>query len=138
MKKFVFEKLENWKKVAHFLKNSSTNIHLLEGDLGAGKTTLVKFYMQLFDLDNEVSSPTFGIINQYALESNPVFHIDLYRLDNNKDLEEIGIFEILHSGYTIFIEWPELIKPFIPLPYNLVSIDHQNKKRVVHVEMVNT
>jgi len=89
-------------------------IFLLDGTLGAGKTTLIKQLCARLGVDpNEVHSPTFALVNEYeGVET--IYHLDLYRL---KDLDEainIGIEDILYSGHYCFIEWPGLIEPMLP------------------------
>jgi len=135
MKKFVLQHENDWEKVAIFLSESEPNIHLLDGDLGAGKTTLVKYYMRLLDRENEVSSPTFGLINQYGANDESVFHMDLYRLESEKDLLEIGIFEILETKYPVFVEWPNLLFPFLSdLAHTLCKISLNKNERIVEIE----
>lgn len=135
MKKFVLRHENDWEKVAIFLSQSEPNIHLLDGDLGAGKTTLVKHYMRLLDRENEVSSPSFGLINQYGSNDESVFHMDLYRLESEKDLLEIGIFEILETKYPVFVEWPNLLLPLMSgLAHTRCKISLNQNERIVEIE----
>ncbi len=84
----------------------------IRGDLGAGKTEFIKGICEFFDVAEMVNSPTFTIINHYTGQTDDsevnIFHIDLYRINNNKELEEIGFEECIHSPDNIkLIEWPE-------------------------------
>ncbi|MEL6390979.1 MAG: tRNA (adenosine(37)-N6)-threonylcarbamoyltransferase complex ATPase subunit type 1 TsaE [Bacteroidota bacterium] len=81
----------------------------LTGDLGAGKTTLVKKWMHHIGVTDEVTSPTFSLINEYQLDDSTIYHMDLYRIKSDKELIEIGIEEYLYQGAHLIIEWPELI-----------------------------
>jgi tRNA threonylcarbamoyladenosine biosynthesis protein TsaE len=89
-------------------------IFLLEGTLGAGKTTLIKQLCASLGVDpSEVHSPTYALVNEYeGMET--VYHLDLYRLKSLDEAIDIGIEDILYSGQYCFIEWPELIEPILP------------------------
>jgi tRNA threonylcarbamoyladenosine biosynthesis protein TsaE len=91
------------------------NIVLLVGELGAGKTTLVKHYLNYLgeDLDS-VDSPTFSLVNTYELPHTQVHHFDLYRLQSPEEIEDIGFMEYVDSGNICFVEWPEKIADFLP------------------------
>ncbi|MGB1038100.1 MAG: tRNA (adenosine(37)-N6)-threonylcarbamoyltransferase complex ATPase subunit type 1 TsaE [Bacteroidia bacterium] len=95
------------------------NIVLLRGNLGAGKTTLVKQFVQFTGGNaDQVDSPTFSLINSYKYDGREVHHFDLYRLNSAEEIEDIGFMEYIDSGSLCFIEWPEKIADF--LPENLV------------------
>jgi tRNA threonylcarbamoyladenosine biosynthesis protein TsaE len=105
------------------------DIYLFKGELGAGKTTLVKLLINnLYLLNNlskpaSIASPTFPILITYDLNSSQIYHYDLYRIKNLKELEELDFFENLNNNIT-FIEWPEML---ISLPLNkkyyLINLD---------------
>ena len=105
------------------------DIYLFQGELGAGKTTLVKLLINnLYLLNNlpklaSIASPTFPILITYDLNSSQIYHYDLYRIKNLKELEELDFFENLNNNIT-FIEWPEML---INLPLNkkyyLINLD---------------
>ena len=100
--------------VARALLDTGKRILLLEGELGAGKTTLVIALCRALGSPDEVSSPTFSLINEYRDASDqPVFHIDLYRLSTQEEALRIGIEEYLYSGAWCFIEWPGLIEGLV-------------------------
>ena len=89
-------------------KLDAGSIVLLEGDLGAGKTAFVKGVVEAFgDNANEVTSPTFTIVNQYSYGDNVIYHFDLYRIESVDELYNIGIEEYFYSGAICFVEWPE-------------------------------
>lgn len=97
-------------------------IFLFEGELGAGKTTLIKTICKHLDVTDQVSSPTFSIINEYRSANGPVYHFDLYRLKDLTEALDIGIEDYLYSGYYCFIEWPEEITSLLPSSYVKLSI----------------
>ena len=95
--------------------NAGKRIILLTGELGAGKTTFVKHFLNSYLKEPiEVDSPTFSIVNTYASEGRSFHHFDLYRLDSLEEIEDIGLMEYLESGSLCFIEWPEKIAEFLP------------------------
>lgn len=84
------------------------------GNLGAGKTTLIQAVCKQFGVKENVSSPTFSIINQYTSADNrSIYHIDLYRVKDNEEAVNAGVEECIYSGDICFIEWPERIS-FLP------------------------
>jgi tRNA threonylcarbamoyladenosine biosynthesis protein TsaE len=91
------------------------------GEMGAGKTTLIKEICCRLGTESNITSPTFAIVNEYPLTSgNSIFHFDFYRLQKFQELLDIGFEEYLFSGNYCFIEWPELAEPL--LPENTVKI----------------
>ena len=113
-------------------KNINTNIVLISGEMGVGKTTLIKeIFLSLNVIDN-VSSPTFSIINEYRTNQNKVvYHMDLYRLKNISEIEDIGLFEYLESGNLCIIEWGDMIEKLIDSKYDKFIISKQNKLRII-------
>src|SRR5690349_10647889 len=96
----------------------SNNVWLFYGDLGAGKTTLIKqICMNLGVQERLLSSPTFSIINEYPTQSGKVFHFDFYRMKNEWEILDLGVEEYFDSGYFCFIEWPERLGSLVPDQY---------------------
>jgi tRNA threonylcarbamoyladenosine biosynthesis protein TsaE len=81
----------------------------LTGDLGAGKTTLMRGMASGLGLDARVTSPTFALVNAYGRDEPPVYHMDLYRLEDMDELMEIGFEDFLAEETLIFVEWPDLL-----------------------------
>ena len=114
------------------------DIYLFQGELGAGKTTFVRLLINnLYLLNNlskpaSIASPTFPILITYELNSSQIYHYDLYRVNNLKELEELDFFENLNNNIT-FIEWPEML---ISLPINkkhyLINLNmiSENKRKI--------
>jgi tRNA threonylcarbamoyladenosine biosynthesis protein TsaE len=98
----------------------------LSGDLGAGKTTLVRAICSGYGVTEDVTSPTYAIVHKYASTKSPVYHLDLYRLESPKDLQNIGFDEIVESVSLVLIEWPKVAERAIPK----VAIN-------VHLEMID-
>ncbi len=89
-------------------------VWLLHGEMGSGKTTLVKSIVNKLGVDSLVTSPTFSIVNEYGEEENTVYHFDLYRLKNEAEALDIGFEEYLTSGKLCLIEWPEKVSNLLP------------------------
>ena len=79
----------------------------LEGELGTGKTTLAQAICRGVGITEDVTSPTFALVNEYRSESTTVYHLDLYRLHDAGDLTNLGWDDIVNSGQIVLIEWPE-------------------------------
>jgi tRNA threonylcarbamoyladenosine biosynthesis protein TsaE len=102
-------------------------VWLLKGEMGAGKTTLVKQVVAHLGVDASVSSPTFSIVNQYGIAGGPVvYHFDLYRLKDEAEAFDIGLEEYLISGNVCLIEWPEKLERLRPDQYFEVHIQHHD------------
>jgi tRNA threonylcarbamoyl adenosine modification protein YjeE len=101
---------------------------LLYGELGSGKTFLVREFVKAFGVTGEVSSPSFALVNQYLGE--PIInHIDLYRISNRKDLENLGLEDYWDMNAINFVEWPQIIEQQIIWPHFRLHIDTDLKKR---------
>jgi tRNA threonylcarbamoyladenosine biosynthesis protein TsaE len=83
------------------------------GEVGAGKTTLIKEICKQLKVKQASSSPTFSVINEYETPTDTIYHIDLYRMKSLDEALEIGIDEYIYSGNTCFIEWPQCIEGLI-------------------------
>lgn len=106
------------------------NVLVFEGDLGAGKTTLIKELCKQLGVMDTVSSPTFSLVNTYLLSSDIaegsfVHHIDLYRLSSEAEAMDAGVDEILNSRKTCFVEWPSRVPGLIPPGAIVVTIENE-------------
>ena len=109
-----------------------TNIVLISGEMGVGKTTLIKEVLLSMMVVENVSSPTFSIINEYITGQNKiVYHMDLYRIKNISEIEGIGLFEYLESGNLCIIEWGDMIEKLIDSKYDKFIISKQNEYRII-------
>ena len=122
MKKFISnsesETLLIAKKLANYLKKG--DIIILSGDLGSGKTKFTEGILSYYELDCEISSPTFTIVNEYSKNEISIYHFDVYRLQNTDEFYAIGGEEYFEKGICI-IEWGELLKDMLPEEYLMVS-----------------
>jgi tRNA threonylcarbamoyladenosine biosynthesis protein TsaE len=101
-------------------------IILLKGDLGAGKTTLVKEIVKKLGSNEDVSSPTFGIVNELTIGKSTAFHLDLYRIESHEELLQLGFDEYIYSGNYCFIEWPEVAMKLITQPHHTITLNNLN------------
>ena len=106
-------------------------VWLIHGEMGAGKTTLIKAICAQLGVEDNVTSPTFSIINEYRSATEPVYHFDFYRVNSIKEALQAGVEDFFYSGHYCFIEWPEIIIPILPRQYLKVSIEEgegENRK----------
>jgi len=104
-------------EIARLILNDHKNrrVFALTGELGAGKTTLIKAFCDALGVTDHTSSPSFAIVNEYRNAGNePVYHFDLYRLKEANELDGIGFDEYVDSGAYCFIEWPEIAADRLP------------------------
>ena len=97
-------------------------IFLFEGDMGSGKTTLIKQVVKDIGISENVKSPTFSLVNEYIENDLIIFHFDLYRINKENELDSIGFYEYLDSGKLCFIEWPNIAIQNIYKDYVLIKI----------------
>ncbi|CAH8286045.1 tRNA threonylcarbamoyladenosine biosynthesis protein TsaE [Mariniflexile fucanivorans] len=109
--------------VKQVLKNLKTKTILLYGDMGVGKTTLIKTLVKHLGSNDDVSSPTFSIVNEYELKDDKIYHFDLYRIKNLEEAYNFGIEDYLDSEHWILIEWPEIIKPLLNHPCDIINLE---------------
>ena len=100
----------------------SEKIFLFYGDMGAGKTTLIKSLCENLGVKEPATSPTFSIVNEYQGESSKIYHFDFYRLKNQSEALDLGYEEYFYSGNYCFIEWPEKIPDLLPDHYVRVEV----------------
>jgi len=112
------------------------NIITFKGELGAGKTTLIKSICQCLGVTDNVTSPTYAIINEYLTNAGkPVYHFDFYRINNQLEALDIGVDEYFHSGDMCLIEWPLIVQSLLPENYASVTIEITDiGTRIFHVK----
>jgi tRNA threonylcarbamoyladenosine biosynthesis protein TsaE len=100
------------------------NIVLLNGEMGAGKTTMIKALCKALKCSDVVSSPTFSLINEYrTVDHKPLYHFDCYRIENEEEAYDFGAEEYLYSGHLCLIEWSENIQSLLPENCSLVILE---------------
>lgn len=107
----------------------------LEGDLGAGKTTLARAICEGFGVQDEVTSPTYAIVHEYHASKAPVYHVDLYRLEKPSELQNVGWDDITQADALVLVEWPERAAGYLPerhVPLQLSYVEGDPKRRVLY------
>lgn len=136
---WIINNLEEIHQVAaKFLEAvGNKTIFALYGPMGVGKTTFVKAVASCLEVEDDVSSPTFAIINEYLTKKGEsVYHFDFYRVNNISEALDFGYEEYFYSGKKCFIEWPEKIEEL--LPEGMVSCffsENENGSRLLRIEM---
>lgn len=96
----------------------------LAGDLGAGKTTLVQAICRGYGVTQPVTSPTFALVHEYAAPRSPVYHLDLYRLRSEAELEGLGWDELMSAPALVLVEWPERAGDQLPRDHVPLAVEH--------------
>ena len=131
---FLF-KLADIQNIAEEIINQSKHkVILFDGQMGAGKTTLIKALSKELGVIDVANSPTFSIVNEYKTETNQtVFHFDLYRLEEEEEAYDMGIDEYFDSGNWCFIEWPEKTPNLIPDEHHTIQFEliDENTRKII-------
>ena len=118
------------KDTINFAKNFAKDLKcgdiiVLSGELGSGKTKFVQDILEYFGLENEISSPTFTIVNEYNSEKMNIYHFDVYRLEDSDEFYAMGGDEYFSNGICL-IEWGEMIEDILPKPYTKITFKKSN------------
>lgn len=112
--KYTLEDLP--KTATTILENAKHKTLLFYGEMGLGKTTLIKELTKQLGIKEVASSPTFSLVNEYKSDKNEtVFHFDFYRINDEEEAYDMGLEEYLDSGAWCFIEWPSILENLLPL-----------------------
>lgn len=112
---------------------------LFKGEMGAGKTTFIKSICQALGIEDDVSSPTFSIVNEYlSPNEGKVFHFDFYRIEDEEEAYDFGYEEYLFSGQMCLVEWPEKISNLLPPKFGLIEIIEHDGIRTIHFTPTTT
>ena len=141
MKKIISNSEEETKLIGRkFAKDlKKGDVIVLTGDLGSGKTKFTEGVLQFFGLENEISSPTFNIVNEYVKEDVNVYHFDVYRLEDEDEFYAIGGEEYFEKGICL-IEWGEMIEHALPNKYIQISFSRNLEDETVReivIEEIN-
>ena len=109
------------------LKSLTHKVVVFKGGMGLGKTTLIKALAQALGSTDNVSSPTFGLVNPYEGTDCRIYHFDFYRIKNEQEAFDIGFEEYLYSGDWCFIEWAERVAHYLPDQYTTLEIVYVDK-----------
>ena len=132
--KFTYS-IEDLSEIADkILENCHSKILLFYGEMGVGKTTLIKELSKKLGVVESISSPTFSIVNEYQAQGGKIYHFDFYRLENEVEALDIGLEDYLYSGHWVFAEWPEKIVSFLPENCTGIQLDkNQNGTRSLNI-----
>jgi tRNA threonylcarbamoyladenosine biosynthesis protein TsaE len=108
------------------LKSASTKNLLFYGEMGVGKTTLIKQLAIALKVKDTIGSPSFSIVNEYKAANDIIYHFDFYRIEDKIEALDIGIEEYFYSGHWNFIEWPEKIEGLLPENADKVYLTNNN------------
>jgi len=136
-KKFKISSIKELDEIAKAIINMtpSNKIFTFNGDLGSGKTTLIKRVLEHFGIFDS-SSPTFSIINNYLGEEvGEVLHIDGYRIEKEEEVENLGFIDYLKDEPLCFIEWPEKFLNFLPKKHVDISIIVEEQYRIITISI---
>jgi len=107
---------------------------LFNGEMGAGKTTLIKAICELLGVQDNITSPTFSLVNEYEGENTIIYHFDFYRLQDEDEAYAIGFEEYIYTGDYLFIEWSERIPNLIPEESHTINISvESNGLRTIEI-----
>lgn len=107
------------------IENSKSKILCFYGDMGVGKTTLIKEIVKQLGSKDRVSSPTFALVNEYDATGAVVYHFDFYRIEHSDEAYQIGLENYLYSGAWCLIEWPDKIAELLPENVTIIDIKEQ-------------
>ncbi|WP_255481153.1 tRNA (adenosine(37)-N6)-threonylcarbamoyltransferase complex ATPase subunit type 1 TsaE [Pontibacter sp. Tf4] len=139
--RFVMATLDDLPEAAALLLEAANEepVILFEGPMGAGKTTLIKELCRQFGVRENVSSPTFALVNEYESGNGKlIYHFDFYRISDEREALNIGALEYFDSGNICLIEWPSLIPGLLPEHYLLVTLqpDANSEVRTMTINKV--
>ena len=123
---FTYTQSEISEIAAQILTAAPSNIFLLYGEMGVGKTTLIKEMVKQLGVPEAMGSPTFSIVNEYETDEGLIFHFDFYRISDIAEAYDLGMEDYISTGKYLFIEWPEKILGLLPPKFNKIVISKNN------------
>ena len=112
--------------IEFILKNAKSKTILFYGEMGAGKTTLIKNLVKKLNIEDRVASPTFSLVNEYRSENEQIFHFDFYRIEDENEAYDIGFEDYLDQNGWKFIEWPQKIQNLIPTDHQKLELEKKD------------
>ena len=122
---------ETAKAVVETIQKQNGQLFAFYGQMGAGKTTLIKAICKELGVQDEVNSPTFAIVNEYEGTNQTIFHFDFYRINRPEEALDFGLYDYFASGNICLMEWPECIEPLLPddtIKIQISVIDDNTRK----------
>ncbi len=136
--KNFLETFEIGKRIANneIIDIETKRVFFLKGELGSGKTSFVRGFCSKWGLQDDVSSPSFTIVNEYTADKIKIIHIDLYRLKSSDEIDDIGFFDICKNADYVFIEWPEILEKNFMMDRYTIKFSYGNSltERIILVE----
>ncbi|MGQ1928960.1 tRNA (adenosine(37)-N6)-threonylcarbamoyltransferase complex ATPase subunit type 1 TsaE [Ornithobacterium rhinotracheale] len=102
---------------------------LFRGEMGVGKTTLITAMLQAMQSEDEASSPTYALVNEYQTAKGTMYHFDFYRINSEEEAYDMGWEEYAYSGDFCFVEWPEKIENLLPENHHTINIENHDGER---------
>jgi tRNA threonylcarbamoyladenosine biosynthesis protein TsaE len=121
------------------ISESGSSVVAFEGEMGAGKTTLISALAAAMGVADDVSSPTFALVNEYRDgRQQPVYHFDFYRINSLAEAEQMGAVEYFDSGYLCLVEWPARVADLLPTPLLEVRLTvRDDQSREIAISTIN-
>ena len=114
--------------VNFILENKKFSIIRIDGEIGSGKTTLIKSLCKSLGVSENVNSPTFSLVNEYFIETKKkIYHFDFYRIENPEEALDIGLEDYLESNHLCILEWGQIISEYLPEKYDFFSLHKINE-----------
>ena len=138
MTEIIGDGIEQLDEVADLLLKqiAGFNICLIEGEMGAGKTTLISALCKSLGVDDNVSSPTYSLVNEYVSPTETINHFDFYRLNSLEEALDAGVEEYFYSNNKCFIEWPDIVRSILPNKFAKIEIEvDENQKRIYKLSL---
>ena len=112
--------------ISFILEHAQSKTILFYGEMGAGKTTLIKNLVKKLNSQDQVVSPTFSLVNEYETDDDKIFHFDFYRIEDENEAYDIGFEDYLEQSGWKFIEWPQKIQNLIPADHQKLEVEKKD------------
>lgn len=121
---------------SEIISQSSSKVLLFYGEMGVGKTTLIKSICKALESDDVISSPTFSLVNEYRTRNGaPIYHFDFYRIESEEEALDIGVEDYFYSDAWCLIEWPNNIENLLPLDATEIQLEYSgNGQRTIQLK----
>ena len=124
--------------VNFILENKKYSIIRIDGEIGSGKTTLIKSLCKSLGVRENISSPTFSLVNEYLInKKDKIFHFDFYRIKNPYEALDIGLEDYLESNHLCILEWGQVVSEYLPEKYDFFSLNkiNENIKKLIKINL---